>query len=91
MILMVVPPLLLFVTGPANTLQNVMETRPENGIFWLPRAVAGEIDAVGVVDDAIENSVGVGGIADQLVALVDRDLAGDDDGRFSLPAQLKSV
>jgi hypothetical protein len=33
---------------------------------------------VGVVDDAIEHSVGVGGIADQLVPFVDRDLAGDD-------------
>jgi hypothetical protein len=40
--------------------------------------VAGEIDPVRVVDDAIENGVGVGGIADQLVPFVDGDLAGDD-------------
>jgi hypothetical protein len=40
--------------------------------------VAGEIDPVSVVDDAIDDSVGVGGIADQLVPFVDGDLAGDD-------------
>jgi hypothetical protein len=31
------------------------------------QAVAGEIDPVGIVDDTIEDGVGVGGIADQLV------------------------
>ena len=40
--------------------------------------MAGEIDPVRVVDDAIENGISVGGIADQLVPFVDRDLAGDD-------------
>jgi len=40
--------------------------------------VAGEINPVGVVDDAIENGVGIGGIADQLVPFVDGNLAGDD-------------
>ena len=40
--------------------------------------MAGEIDPVSVVDDAIEDGVGVGGIADQLVPFVDGDLAGDD-------------
>jgi hypothetical protein len=40
--------------------------------------VAGEIDPVRVVDDAIENGVSVGRIADQPVPFVDRDLAGDD-------------
>jgi hypothetical protein len=43
-----------------------------------PQAVAGEIDAVGVVHDAIEDGVGVGRIADQIVPFVDGDLAGDD-------------
>jgi hypothetical protein len=42
--------------------------------------VAGEIDPVRVVDDAIENGVSVGGIADQLMPFVDWDLAGDDRG-----------
>jgi hypothetical protein len=40
--------------------------------------MAGEIDPVRIVDDAIEDGVGVGGIADQLVPFVDGDLAGDD-------------
>jgi hypothetical protein len=34
-------------------------------------ALAGEIDAVGVVHDAIEDGVGVGRISDQLVPFVD--------------------
>src|SRR6266436_7247723 len=42
------------------------------------QAVAGEIDAMGVVNQAIEDGVGVGRIADQRVPLFDRDLAGDD-------------
>jgi len=42
--------------------------------------VASEIDAVGVVDDAIENGVSVGRIADQVMPFVDRDLTGDDGG-----------
>jgi hypothetical protein len=37
-----------------------------------------EIDALGVVDDAIEDGIGVGRIADRLVPFVDGDLAGDD-------------
>ena len=47
-----------------------------------PQAVAGEIDAVRVVDEAIQNGVGIGGIADQVMPFVDGDLAGDD-GRSS--------
>jgi hypothetical protein len=35
---------------------------------------------VGGVDDAIEDRVGDGRIADQVVPAVDRDLAGDDGG-----------
>src|SRR5438552_10865928 len=42
------------------------------------QAVAGEINPVRVVDDAIEDGVGVGWIADQLVPFVEGDLAGDD-------------
>ena len=40
--------------------------------------VAGEIDAVGVMHDAIEDGVSVGRIADQAVPFVDGNLAGDD-------------
>ncbi len=40
--------------------------------------MAGEINAVRVVDDAIEDGVGVGWIADEIVPFVDGDLTGDD-------------
>ena len=40
--------------------------------------MANEIDPVRVVDDAIQDGVGIGGVADQLVPFVDGDLAGDD-------------
>ena len=40
--------------------------------------MAGEIDPLRVVNDAIENGVSVGRIADQLMPFVHRDLAGDD-------------
>ncbi len=60
---------------PSTTLPQILG--------WLvgaraSQAVAGEIDQVRVVDDAIEDGVGVGGIADQLVPFVEGDLAGDD-------------
>ena len=42
------------------------------------QAVAAEINPVCVADDAIEDGVGVGWIADQLVSFVKGDLAGDD-------------
>jgi len=47
--------------------------------------MAGEIDPVRVVDEAIEDSVSIGGIADQLVPFIKGDLAGDD-GRSSTVA-----
>lgn len=37
-----------------------------------------ELEAVGIVDDAIEDGVGIGGIVDNLMPAVDGDLAGDD-------------
>ena len=49
------------------------------------QAVAGEVDAVCIVDEAIEDGVRVGRIADQLMPSVDRNLAGDD-GRASAVA-----
>src|SRR5437763_14155361 len=53
------------------------------GGFWpvlLAQAVAAELQAVGVVNNAIEDGVGEGGLADQIVPAVDRDLAGDQGG-----------
>jgi hypothetical protein len=39
---------------------------------------------VGIVDEAVEDGVGVGGIADEFVPLVDRQLAGDEDGAAAI-------
>jgi hypothetical protein len=36
------------------------------------QALAGEVEPVGVVDEAIEDGVGVGGLADERVPLVGR-------------------
>ena len=49
------------------------------GGLELAHAVAGERDPVGAVDDAIEDGVGEGGIADDLVPALDWQLAGDED------------
>ena len=45
----------------------------------FPKALAGQFDAVGVVDEPIEDGVGDGGVADDFIPLADRHLAGDDD------------
>ena len=50
------------------------------GFARSPQAFAGEVDAVGVMHQAVENGVGVGGIADQRVPLIDGKLTGDDGG-----------
>jgi len=36
------------------------------------------------MDQAVEDSVGVGGVADQWVPLIDGDLAGDDGGAVAV-------
>jgi hypothetical protein len=46
----------------------------------LAQAVAAELQAMRVVDDAVEDGVGEGRFADQVVPAVDRDLAGDQRG-----------
>src|SRR5271169_5950733 len=46
----------------------------------LAQTVAAELETVGVVDDAVENGVGQGRLAGQVVPAVDRDLAGDQGG-----------
>jgi len=40
----------------------------------LPQAVTAELDAVGVVDDAIKDGVGESGITNDVVPLLDRNL-----------------
>jgi len=52
------------------------------GFAGSPHALPGEIDPVGVVDRAVEDGIGVGGVADQRVPPIDgRLVAGDDGGR----------
>src|SRR6266446_3046596 len=46
----------------------------------LAQAVALELEAMGVVNDPVEDGVGEGRLADQLMPAVDRDLAGDQGG-----------
>src|ERR1700738_3115522 len=68
--------------------------RPAGGLFWREvtfgsilsgwhwsgpaQAVPGEIDAMGVVHEAVEDGVGIGRVADHLVPFVDGDLAGEE-------------
>jgi hypothetical protein len=53
-------------------------------------ALAGQVDAIGIVNEAVEDSVGDGGIADDFIPVVDGDLAGDD-GRAALVAVLDDL
>jgi hypothetical protein len=46
----------------------------------LAQALAGELDAIGVVQETVEDGVGDGGIADDLVPAIHGQLAGDDGG-----------
>lgn len=46
----------------------------------LSHALAGEREPVGVMDEAIKDGVGEGGVPDSLVPVLDRQLAGDDGG-----------
>ena len=48
-------------------------------ITVFAQAFSLQIDTVGVVDDAIEDGIGDGGIADDVMPFVDRQLAGDQD------------
>ena len=46
----------------------------------LAQTIAAELQTVGVVNDAVEDGVGEGRLADQIVPAIDRDLAGDQRG-----------
>ena len=46
----------------------------------LAQTVAAELQAMGIVNDAVEDRVGQGGISDQGMPAVHRDLAGDQGG-----------
>ena len=49
---------------------------------WLSQAVSGQIDPIGIVDDAVENRVGQSRDSNHLVPAIDRNLAGDDERAF---------
>ena len=46
----------------------------------LPHALAGKGQPVSVMDKAVQDGIGQGRIADGLVPMLDRELAGDDRG-----------
>ena len=54
------------------------------------QGLAGKLDALGVVDETVENGIGVSGIADHLVPFIDRQLAGDD-GRTAAVAFFENL
>ena len=56
----------------------------------LSHAFSGELKAVSVVDEAIQDSVAEGGVADNVVPMFDGDLAGDD-GRGATVAIIKDL
>jgi len=49
-------------------------------VALLSQALAAEFNAVGAVDEAIEDGVGECRIADHVVPMIDGHLAGDDGG-----------
>ena len=49
-------------------------------VTGFAQAFSLQFDAMSVVDDAIEDSVGDGGIADDVMPVFQRQLAGDQDG-----------
>src|ERR1700733_3179124 len=48
----------------------------------LAQALAGQFDAIGVMNDAVEDGVSERGYPDQIVPAVDGNLAGDDERAF---------
>src|SRR5260370_2175334 len=49
------------------------------GWATLSQALAGEFDAVGIVDEAVEDRIGERRACDHVVPSIDRHLAGDED------------
>jgi hypothetical protein len=48
------------------------------------QAFAGKFDAVGVMDETVQDGVGIGGIADDFVPTVDRELGCDHRGAAAI-------
>ena len=56
----------------------------------LSHAFSGELKAVSVVNEAIQDGVAEGGVADNVVPMFNRDLAGDD-GRGATVAIIEDL
>ena len=48
--------------------------------MFFAQALALQRNAMGIVDETVEDGIGIGGIGDELVPAVDGKLAGDDGG-----------
>ena len=57
----------------------------------LAQAVAAELQAMGVVNDAVEDRLGQGGIPDQGIPTVHRELAGDQGGAAAVASTISSL
>jgi hypothetical protein len=55
-----------------------------------PEAVAGQIEAMGVVDETVEDRIGVGRVPDDRVPILHGELAGDD-GRSAAVSFFKDL
>jgi hypothetical protein len=61
----------------------MVKRAPISGVrAWLSQAVSSQIDAIGIVDDAVEDRVGERRDSNHIVPAVDRNLAGDDERAF---------
>ena len=61
----------------------------DRGVLFL-HAFSGELKAVSVVNEAVQDSVADGGVADNIVPMFDGDLAGHD-GRGATVAIIKDL
>ena len=59
-------------------MQQTGALRPTPNGYGAPEALSGELDAMGIVHEAVEDDVRVGGIADDLAPRRKRELGGDD-------------
>ena len=53
------------------------------GVFF-PHRFSFQINGVSVMDEAVEDGIGEGGVADEFMPLLDRQLRGDDGGTESM-------
>ncbi|MGY3621882.1 hypothetical protein ACVJGD_008078 [Bradyrhizobium sp. USDA 10063] len=54
------------------------------GLPGSAQALTGEVEPMGIVDEAIEHGVGIGGISNEQMPLVHGELAGDDSGAMTV-------